>query len=222
MTNLNDQMIVKFDDEIRMYRGNPVQALTMDHYEQGRKDGYARGFILNSYGHRPVRLASLFFENDQESYGEKLRDRMLDYNHYGCFAMLGEVLPQENNRVILGKEMDDYGLPVPEVHFSFHTNDLKIREEAQKKLAEIGVAVSGQPLYHLHSNAHLMGGCRMGSDPETSVVNSFGQSHDIKNLFIAGSASFVTAPAANPTLTVYSLALRTAEYILEEMKTGNL
>jgi choline dehydrogenase-like flavoprotein len=222
MVNTNDQMIVKFPDEIRMYRGNPVQALTLDTYEQGQKEDYARGFLMNSYGSRPVRLANMFFDNDSSCYGEKLRRIMLDYNHYAGFAMLGEVLPQEENRVELNQaEKDQHGLPVPEVHFSFHSNDIKIREAAKKKLKQLGEAAGGKPLYHLKATAHLMGGCRMGNDPSNSVVNSYGQTHDIKNLFIVGTPTYVTAPSANPTLTTYALALRSAHYIVEEVKKGN-
>ena len=218
MTNTNDQMIVKYNEEIRMYRGNPVQAITLDPYDQGKKEGYARGFIMNSYGHRPVRLAGLFFDNDSSRYGEKLREIMLDYNHYGSFAMLGEVLPQKQNKVTLSDEKDQYGLPVPKVHFSFHENDIKIRKAAKDLLSNIGIASGGEPLYHLKSTAHLMGGCRMGNDPATSVVNSYGQTHDVKNLFIVGTPTYVTAPSANPTLTTYSLALRSSEYILDQLK----
>ncbi|OZM58119.1 oxidoreductase [Lottiidibacillus patelloidae] len=223
ITNTNDQMIVKFNEEIRMYRGNPVQALTLDPYERGKKKGYARGFLMNSYGSRPVKLANMFFDNDSSCFGETLRERMLDYNYFGGFAMLGEVLAQEQNFVKLHSiDKDQYGLPVPEVHFSFHENDLKIREDAKEVLSEIGRAAGGKPLYHLKGIAHLMGGCRMGNDPTTSVVNSYGQTHDIKNLFIVGTPTYVTAPSANPTLTAYALALRTAEFIATEAKRGNL
>lgn len=222
MTNMNDQLIVRFDEEIRMYRGNPVQALTLDTYEAGKEEGFARGYIMNSYGSRPVRLASLFFENDPSCYGENLRRRMLDYNHFAGFAMLGEVLPQETNTVTLSDQKDQYGYPIPEVHFSFCGNDVKIRKVAKKKLTDLAVAAGGTPQYHLETIAHLMGGCRMGNNSATSVVNSFGQTHDVPNLFIVGTTTYVTAPSANPTFTAYSLALRTSEYIIEQLRQGTL
>lgn len=205
MPNMNDHLIAKSPEEIRMYRGNPVQALTMDYYE--------KGYVLNSYGMRPVRLASLFFDNDQSCVGESLRRRMLDYNHFTSFAMLGEVQPQKENRVELSDQKDLNGMPIPKVTFSHHQHDLKIRKEAKETMENVARASGGEPLYHLEAHAHLMGGCRMGDNPKESVVNTYGQSHDIENLFIAGSPTFVSAPAANPTLTVYSLAQRSAEYI---------
>ncbi len=62
----------------------------------------------------------------------------------------------------------------------------------------------------------------MGQDPKSSVVNSFGQAHEVKNLFLAGSSIFVTSAPAPPTLTIQALAARTADYILSEGKKGNL
>ncbi|WP_345243272.1 GMC family oxidoreductase [Pontibacillus salipaludis] len=213
MTNTNDHIIAKFPEEIRMYRGNPVQALTMDPYLCGQENGFKRGYILNSYGMRPVRLASLFLENDETCMGENMRMRMLDYNHFASFAMLGEVIAQASNQVALTDELDGNGVPIPKVTFSYHENDLLIREHAKETLKSIATAAGGEPLYHLRAHAHLMGGCRMGDHPQSSVVNSYGQSHDIDNLFIVGAPTFVTAPSANPTLTIYSLAKRSAEYI---------
>jgi choline dehydrogenase-like flavoprotein len=65
--------------------------------------------------------------------------------------------------------------------------------------------------------AHLIGGARMGSDPRTSVVDSFGKSHDIPNLFICDGSAFSSPGSANPTLTIVALALRQAEYISKQM-----
>ncbi|OEH94349.1 GMC family oxidoreductase [Bacillus solimangrovi] len=223
MANMNDQMIVKFDEEIRMYRGNPVQALTLDPYEEGEKTGnYARGFLLNSYGSRPVRLARLFNENNEHLWGETLRNFMLDYNFYGSFAMLGEMLPSHENCIKLSDQVDEFGVPIPEVHMNYSKNDHSIRNAAKQKLTELAEASGGKSFYHLKTTAHLLGGCRMGDNTNESVVNSFGQTHDVSNLFIIGTPTFVTAPSANPTFTVYALALRSAEYILEEYRKGNL
>ncbi|MYL32492.1 NAD(P)-binding protein [Pontibacillus yanchengensis] len=213
LTNMNDHVLAIFPEEIRMYRGNPVQALTLDTYLCGRNYGFKRGFLMNSYGLRPIRLATLFFENDTECVGERLRERMLDYNHYVSIAMLGEVIPQHHNAVTLSDQKDKYGCPIPKVTFSHHQNDESIREKAKDVMKSVLKNAGGTPLYHLKAHAHLMGGCRMGNNSTNSVVTSYGQTHDVDNLFVVGSPTFVTAPSANPTLTVYSLAQRSAEYI---------
>ena len=63
---------------------------------------------------------------------------------------------------------------------------------------------------------HVLGGAIMGSNPATSVTNSYGQTHDVENLFVSGPSLFPTANAVNPTYTASALATRTSDYILRE------
>ena len=70
--------------------------------------------------------------------------------------------------------------------------------------------------------AHAMGSCRMGDDPRTSVVNSFGQAHDLRNLFLCDTSVFVTSAGVNPTLTAMAIASRSAGYIAAAAKRGEL
>ena len=69
---------------------------------------------------------------------------------------------------------------------------------------------------------HELGVVRMGNDPKTSALNKYCQSHDVKNLFVADAAPFVSNPDKNPTLTICALAWRTAEYLAEELRKGNV
>ncbi|TDF95219.1 hypothetical protein E1757_21285 [Paenibacillus piri] len=85
-------------------------------------------------------------------------------------------------------------------------------------MSSIMEAESGKVEFVVPDTAHLMGGCRMGDDASTSVVNSCGQTHDIDNLFICDASIFVTSGAGNPTNTVMSLALRTADYVKQKAK----
>ena len=66
--------------------------------------------------------------------------------------------------------------------------------------------------------SHEVGTARMGHDPKTSVLNSFCQSHDVKNLYVVDGSSFVTFPEKNPTLTIMALAVRTARYMTNGAK----
>lgn len=132
--------------------------------------------------------------------------------------MVGEVLPSAENRVTLVDEKDEYGLPRAKVTFSYGDNDRKLIDHAIGKMSAILEAAGGKVEFVIPDTAHMMGGCRMGNDPEYSVVNSFGQTHDIPNLFVCDASIFVTSGAGNPTNTVMSLALRTADYIKEKAK----
>jgi choline dehydrogenase-like flavoprotein len=69
---------------------------------------------------------------------------------------------------------------------------------------------------------HEVGSCRMGADPKTSVLNAYNQSHDIKNLFVVDGSAFVSGGSQNPTLTISALAMRSAEYVAEQMRRGEI
>ncbi len=69
---------------------------------------------------------------------------------------------------------------------------------------------------------HELGTARMGTNPKTSVLNKYCQAHDVKNLFVADAAPFVTNPDKNPTLTIMALSWRTSDYLLDQAKKGNL
>ena len=69
---------------------------------------------------------------------------------------------------------------------------------------------------------HEVGVARMGADPKTSVLNQFQQAHDVKNLFVMDGAGFPSGGCQNPTLTIMALAVRSTDYLLGEMKKGNL
>jgi choline dehydrogenase-like flavoprotein len=74
----------------------------------------------------------------------------------------------------------------------------------------------------LGSAIHEHGTCRMGADPKRSALNQYNQSHEVKNLFVVDGSSFTTASEKNPTLTILALAMRSTDFLAEEMKKQNL
>ncbi|GIO09333.1 glucose dehydrogenase [Brevibacillus reuszeri] len=210
----------RLPDEVRLYKGTPVLALTQHFYETDQKRGFARGYTLSAHGARPVGMAgAISAEREDGSFlwGKRLRETMLDYNQFARITLVGEVLPNPDNTVTLSGKKDEYGMPIPQVTFSYGENDRKLYQHAIGQMKRIIEAVGGTPEHVVSDTAHLMGGCRMGDDPETSVVNDFGQAHDIPNLFIAGASTFVTSGGGNPTNTVMALAARTADKLVEAM-----
>lgn len=211
----------KLPEEVRLYKGTPVLSLSQHFYETDLDRGFARGYTLIAHGSRPVAMAgAIAAEREDGSFlwGQKLRETMLDYNLYARITLVGEVLPHPDNAVTLSGLTDEYGMPVPKVTFSYQENDKKLYKHAIGQMNRLIEAMGGIPEHVVSDTAHLMGGCRMGSDPQTSVVNEYGQSHDIPNLFIAGASTFVTSGGANPTNTVMALAARTADKLIEAMK----
>jgi choline dehydrogenase-like flavoprotein len=208
----------RFEEEIRLYKGTPVLATTQDMYETRLDRGFMRGYTLHAHGARPVEM-SRGIAVQSGVWGKRLRETMIDYNHYGRVTLVGEVLPDANNKVTLTDEKDEYGLPLPKVTFSYGENDKKLIEHAVYMMKEIIKAAGGTPEFVVKDTAHLMGGCRMGNSPDTSVVNQWCQTHDIPNLYICSAAVFVTSGGANPTNTVMAIAARTAAYIKEQFRT---
>lgn len=209
-----------FDEEIRIYKGTPVLATTQAFYETRHDRGFARGYTLHAHGARPVEMSRGLSKSG--IWGRRLRDTMVNYNHYGRITLVGEVLPDANNRVTLSDETDEYGLPKPLVEFSYGPNDQKLIDHAVEKMKEIMKAAGGSPEFVVSDTAHLMGGTRMGDDHRTSVVNAYCQTHDVPNLFICSASVFVTSGGGNPTETVMALAVRTAEYIKGQFSKQNL
>lgn len=232
MVHSSHDVYGKFAEEIRLYKGTPVLATSQELYETDWKRGFARGYTLHAHGSRPLSMAkgitnstalSLDWNMPQAGvgstsspvWGARLRSMMLEYNHYARVTMVGETLPSPENSVTLSEEKDAHGLPRAKVNYSYGDNDLQLIQHAVNTMASILKAAGGTPEYVVPDTAHLMGGCRMGDDPRSSVVNSFGQTHDIPNLYICDASTFVTSGGGNPTNTVMSLAYRTAEHLIE-------
>lgn len=133
-----------------------------------------------------------------------------------------EVLPHEANAVTLSDKTDDFGILRPKLKFTLTDYEWKGLEEGHKVATEIlkgvGCEVHDEPApKNFNTAAHPMGTCRMGADKATSVVDADGRSHEHANLFMAGGSVFTTGSAANPTLMLAALTLRTARAVLKQL-----
>ena len=149
------------------------------------------------------------------AWGWGLRRVMMDYNHWATLGVLGEILPWEDNRVELAEEKDQYGLRVAKVTFNLHDNDKKLIDFAKNKVMDVMRAAGAEQVVQESRYAHLVGAARMGSDPKSSVVDKFGRTHDIPNLFVCDGSILPTQGSANPGLTIQALAARTADYLIK-------
>jgi len=139
--------------------------------------------------------------------------------------IVGEDMPQETNAVTLNPiEKDAFGLPIPNVHYDDHSNDAAMRAYAYKRGAAIYDAVGAVKTIETppYPSTHNLGTCRQSEKPGDGVCNKWGQTHDIKNLFISDGSQFTTSAAENPTLTIVTLALRQADYIADQSSKKNI
>lgn len=219
MPHSSHDVYARFDDEIRLYKGTPVLALTQDFYETDSRRGFARGYTLNAHGARPVGMAGAI-AGKAGIWGRDLHNIMRDYNFYARITLVGEVLPDESNKITLSHEVDEYGIPRAESHFSYGENDNRLIAHAIDQCNQIFEAAGGKPALVVPDSAHLMGGCRMGTDPQASVVDADCCSHDIPNLYVCSAAVFPTSGGGNPTNTVMAIAARTADRLIKRLATG--
>jgi choline dehydrogenase-like flavoprotein len=146
-------------------------------------------------------------------------------------AGFGEVLARHENFVEIDPAgtVDAWGIPVLKITMGWSENEMNMIPDMANSAAEMMEAAGAKnvrpfmvknrvPGYGIHE----MGTARMGSDPKTSVLNQFCQSHDVKNLFVMDASSFVSSGCQNPTLTIMALAVRSTDYLMDEMKKGNI
>jgi choline dehydrogenase-like flavoprotein len=105
---------------------------------------------------------------------------------------------------------------VAKITFALHDNDKKLISYGRKVTEDVMWAAGAEEVVQEARYAHLVGAARMGSDPKTSVVDGFGQAHDIANLFICDGSILPTQGSANPGLTIQALAARTADYLISD------
>src|SRR5579884_1766809 len=141
----------------------------------------------------------------------------------------GEVLPRAENYVEIDPVVRDaWGIPVLKFNIEWGPNELAMAKDAidtqREMFKKAGIEIISERTTPLPPgwSIHSAGTARMGNDPKTSYLNKFNQSHDIKNLFISDASCFVNSSEKNPTLTILALAMRTADYIAEQMRTGAL
>jgi choline dehydrogenase-like flavoprotein len=160
------------------------------------------------------------------SFKSRVRELYPTPINIGAF---GEVLARRENRVVIDSRVKDaWGIPVLRFDYRFGENEMAMAKDmadtAEEMLKAAGcedIRVTRQHLVEGWS-IHELGTARMGTDPKTSVTNSFGQTHDVKNLFVVDGSIFVSAGCQNPTWTILALAWRASDYILEEARRGNL
>jgi choline dehydrogenase-like flavoprotein len=130
-----------------------------------------------------------------------------------------EDLPEEHNTVTLDPVLkDSNGIPAPKINYTLSENSRRMLDHAVARGSEIlrpPAPGTSSPSAAALAGWHLMGTARMGTDPKRSVVNEWGRSHDVKNLFIVDGSVFVTSGGVNPTSTIQALAL----YVADNIKT---
>ena len=211
-----------FEQPVRMYRGTTMAGIIADESKHDTSRGFAGGYELETLSLGLPFMAAFL---EPGAWGPEFSSAMEDYDHMAGMWIVGEDMPQESNRVTLhAEEKDQWGLPIPNVHFDDHANDLAMRNHAYKQGRAVYDAVGATRVFETppYPSTHNLGTNRMSERPEDGVVNKWGQSHEVANLFVSDGSQFTTGAAENPTLTIVTLAIRQADYIADQMGKGEI
>jgi choline dehydrogenase-like flavoprotein len=203
------QVAGRFPDRLHMYKAPPPEISSEQFYETDPARGFARGFSIQTVGPQPIAWAEHVLADGH--WGQALREYVRDYNHWFVLGALSELLPHPENRVTLADELDAHGMPVARMDYTQSANDRANVAAAKQTLHDIWEAAGAQDVLAIDRYAHLVGGCRMGTAPETSVVDADHRAWSVPNLLIADGSVMPTQGAANPALTIMALASRLAE-----------
>ena len=220
MAHVATQVWGTFDDEMRMNKGFPASLISEATESMRPKDaGFAGGYLTQSLGVVPVTFAKQVARG-RGLWGKPLVDYLDQYNHFAGIGANGDCLPYDHNFLELSAEKDEFGVPIPRIHFSYGENELRMSAHSAKLMTAAWEAAGARDIWTFERSAHTIGTCRMGVDAATNVVNAHGRSHDIPNLWISDNSTFPAALAANPALTIMALALRSAREFLAKTKSG--
>ena len=221
MRHMTGSVYAAFDKPVHMYRGTTMAGIIMDEAKNDPKRGFVGGYEMETLS-LGIPFMGAFL--DPGAWGKGFTEALEQYEKLAGMWLVGEDMPQESNAVTVSEEKDQFGMPIPNVHFDDHPNDIAMRKHAYQQGSAVYDAVGARKNYLVppYPSTHNLGTCRMSEKPEDGVCNGFGQAHDIPNLFISDGSQFTTGGAENPTLTIVTLAIRQADYVAEQMTQKNL
>ncbi len=200
-----------FEKPVHMYRGTTMAGIVRDEAKNDPKRGFVGGYEMETVSLGIPFMAAFM---DPGAWGRSFTSALDGYSNMAGMWLVGEDMPRETNRVTLSPTVKDkLGLPVPNVHFDDHPNDVAMRNHAMRQGSAIYNAVGATRLIPTppYPSTHNMGTNRMSEKPRDGVVNRWGQTHDIPNLFVSDGSQFTSGAACNPTLTIVALAIRQAD-----------
>lgn len=222
MRHMTGSVYAIFEKPVNMYRGTTMAGIVKDESGNDPSRGFVGGYEMETLSLGLPFMAAFL---DPGAWGRDFTSALDMYENMAGMWLVGEDMPQQTNAVTLHPtEKDQYGLPVPNVHFDDHANDLAMRNHAYKQGGALYQSVGAIRVIETppYPSTHNLGTNRMSARPEDGVVNGHGQAHDVKNLFVSDGSQFTTGGAENPTLTIVSLAIRQAEYIADQMAKNEI
>lgn len=223
-----------FDEQLESWRGPFGHNIeSFEFYETDEKRGFVRGAKWGSMpAGGPLGATSFVGTKVFDTKGSRVEDVwgptlhetvFRRFGHSIVWGIIGEDLPEETNQVVLdAKDCDSDGIPAPKLLYKVSENStrmLKFNVERCLEAVEASGAIETAVVHQMPDTGwHLLGTCKMGCDPETSVVNRWGQTHDVPNLYVLDGSTFPTSGGLNPTATIMSVALRQTRHLIDNAR----
>ena len=217
-----------FEHPLNEYKSIQVTRVLHDYYRADPKRGfYGGGGIDSRFDFYPAGFALSGMPPDAPKWGAEYKQLLHAYfTHTMMLLSHSTSIPQERNSVTLDPQAKDaWGLPAVRITHSHHPDDVATMKWLQARQLEILEAAGAKrvwplPVDEFCATPHLMGTCRMGSDPKASVVDAHSRTHDVPNLFLVDGSNFVTSARQQPTATIQALAYRAADFMIKAAKQG--
>ena len=228
MFNTYSEVGAVFEHQLNEYKSVQVTRIVHDFYDSDPKRGfYGGGGFDARIGPVPIGW-SLFSMPPDRAWGPGFKKLLESQDRAMISATHGTSLPMESNTIDLDPEVKDaWGMPAIRVTYKDHPDDLAnarfLQDRADEVLQAAGALETWKvPVTESTIGVHLLGTCRMGNDPKTSVVDRYHRTHDIRNLFLCDGSSLVTGGRGQPTMTIQALAFRAGEHIARFAKRGEV
>ncbi|SBS40442.1 Fructose dehydrogenase large subunit [Marinomonas spartinae] len=192
---------------------------SLEHYRSENKD-FNLGYMMHVLrGTGPIETATSALSRRKLRFGQALEEDFFKfYKKQIAISIICDDLPQESNCVELSDVNDRFGTPGVKIKYEVSENTLRMMKDGMANAREILSLAGANKTYAYgpvrNTGWHIMGTCKMGNDPNNSVVNAIGESHDVKRLFVIDSSCFVTGSCVNPANTIQSLALYLTDKII--------
>jgi choline dehydrogenase-like flavoprotein len=219
-----------YEHPLNEYKSQVVTRVVHDFYELDPKVGYCGGGGMDMrFDLMPIGFALNGLPPEMPQWGVEYKAYIQKNFTRTAFVFCHATsLPVPTNSISLDPDVKDaWGLPAARVTYKDHPDDLKISQFLLDRAMELLEATPAlhkwsAPVSEQQFGVHLLGTCRMGNDPKTSVINSDHRAHDVPNLFLCDGSSFVTSGRGQPTMTIQALAFRAADRIVRLAKRGEL
>lgn len=222
-----------FAEPVNAYKSIPATRVIHDFYQLDPGLGFYGGGGID--GRHPARGAPMEFALNSSLFGgatwgsEFKLNLQLEFTHTAAFDGHTTSLPLSSNNVSLDPDVfDRWGRPALRTTYMDHPDDIatmKFFYEKSMELMSVAGAIKQAGYYPengQNGNVHLLGTCRMGNDPNTSVVDKYNRAHDVPNLFMVDGSSLVTSGRGQPTMTIMALAFRAADNIIQAARRGEI